>query len=140
MGKLDSGQPHRGRPALELAKPAGAGSVHASSAGKDRRRLGIATARSFGATARPPCFRRSITMPADLHDLIAQRAYELWQQEGRPDGRAWQHWLQAERELQVAGRESRVYDPYSFEVDAVADAATVAAPDDDRASRKPGSS
>lgn len=31
---------------------------------------------------------------------IKARAFELWQQEGSPDGRTLGHWLQAEREIQ----------------------------------------
>lgn len=31
--------------------------------------------------------------------LIRERAYELWEAEGRPDGRHEAHWLQAEREI-----------------------------------------
>ena len=37
-----------------------------------------------------------------LHDRtkrVAQRAYELWDQQGRPDGRHHEHWLEAERQL-----------------------------------------
>lgn len=30
---------------------------------------------------------------------IAKRAYEIWEQGGRPEGRALDHWMQAEREL-----------------------------------------
>jgi hypothetical protein len=34
------------------------------------------------------------------HDeRVKARAYERWEQEGRPDGRADDHWLQAEREV-----------------------------------------
>ena len=32
-------------------------------------------------------------------DRIRQRAYELWEGEGRPEDRADEHWLQAEREV-----------------------------------------
>src|SRR4051812_2084950 len=32
-------------------------------------------------------------------DAISRRAYELWEQEGRPDGNDMRHWLQAEQEL-----------------------------------------
>ena len=32
-------------------------------------------------------------------DAIARRAYEIWNQEGRPDGCDLRHWLQAEQEL-----------------------------------------
>ena len=33
------------------------------------------------------------------YDKIRERAYEIWNREGRQDGRADEHWLQAEREL-----------------------------------------
>ncbi|MBF0327511.1 MAG: DUF2934 domain-containing protein [Alphaproteobacteria bacterium] len=36
----------------------------------------------------------------ELEDRIRQRAYELWEREGRPEGRALQHWDQAAREVQ----------------------------------------
>ena len=32
-------------------------------------------------------------------DAIRQRAYELWDEAGRPDGRQDDHWAQARREL-----------------------------------------
>lgn len=44
-------------------------------------------------------------MPADLHPpeasnkWVATRAFEIWDQAGRPEGRAEEHWYQAEREL-----------------------------------------
>ena len=31
---------------------------------------------------------------------IGARAYELWEKEGRPNGRDWAHWFEAERMLQ----------------------------------------
>ena len=34
------------------------------------------------------------------HEEISQRAREIWEREGRPEGRAKEHWLQAETELQ----------------------------------------
>ncbi len=33
---------------------------------------------------------------------IRQRAYEIWVEEGRPDGRALDHWLRARWELESA--------------------------------------
>ena len=33
------------------------------------------------------------------HQKIRDRAYEIWDQEGRQDGRADEHWSQAEREV-----------------------------------------
>lgn len=40
--------------------------------------------------------------------LVRARAYEIWEAQGRPEGRALEHWLEAEREslsLSVAGEE-----------------------------------
>jgi hypothetical protein len=44
-------------------------------------------------------------MKAVHQDLIRQRAYEIWDQNGRPHGRDAQHWAQAERELLDAAPE-----------------------------------
>jgi hypothetical protein len=35
------------------------------------------------------------------HDEIATRARQLWEAEGKPEGRADEHWHQAEAELRV---------------------------------------
>ena len=35
---------------------------------------------------------------APAQETIAARAYAIWEAEGRPDQRALEHWLQAERE------------------------------------------
>lgn len=35
----------------------------------------------------------------DQNDRIRARAHEIWQAEGRPQGREADHWAQAEREL-----------------------------------------
>ena len=35
----------------------------------------------------------------DMYERIQRRAYELWENEGRPNGREHDHWLQAEREI-----------------------------------------
>ena len=38
----------------------------------------------------------------DGDDLrIQRRAYEIWEQEGRPEGRALDHWTQAEQEIRA---------------------------------------
>ena len=34
-----------------------------------------------------------------LQEEISRRAEEIWEQEGRPDGRAEEHWLRAEAEI-----------------------------------------
>ena len=36
---------------------------------------------------------------------IAERAYALWEQEGRPHGCDLDHWLRAEAEIMAAGAE-----------------------------------
>ena len=38
-------------------------------------------------------------MEQNLEEKIRQRAYERWEQEGRPDGRDRDHWHQAEAEI-----------------------------------------
>ena len=35
----------------------------------------------------------------DLQALIQQRAYELWERDGRPEGREHAHWAEAEQEI-----------------------------------------
>jgi hypothetical protein len=34
-------------------------------------------------------------------EQIAQRAFEIWEREGRPHGRSREHWFQAEQELNI---------------------------------------
>jgi len=38
-------------------------------------------------------------MGIDKHEQIRRRAYEIWEDEGRPEGAATRHWLQATDEL-----------------------------------------
>jgi hypothetical protein len=38
-------------------------------------------------------------MTADRHAHTAEHAYYIWEKEGRPHGRAFDHWLRAEAEL-----------------------------------------
>ena len=35
---------------------------------------------------------------------VRERAYALWEREGRPESRAEQHWFRAEEELRAEGR------------------------------------
>jgi hypothetical protein len=44
-------------------------------------------------------------------DRIRQRAYELWEQEGRPEGRDRHHWEQASGEKQTGGGSERTSSP-----------------------------
>jgi hypothetical protein len=38
-------------------------------------------------------------MAKDGNELIKQRAYAIWEEEGRPDGRHDDHWKQASQEV-----------------------------------------
>jgi Protein of unknown function (DUF2934) len=40
-------------------------------------------------------------------DAVRERAYHIWEDEGRPGGRDLDHWLQAERELARPARRVR---------------------------------
>ncbi len=50
-------------------------------------------------------------MDHDLEHRIRERAYEIWQEEGRPEGREAQHWQQAAAEFAEARQESSVAAP-----------------------------
>lgn len=39
------------------------------------------------------------TRALPLREEVEHRAYELWEREGRPEGRDLEHWLAAERQL-----------------------------------------
>ena len=63
--------------------------------------------RTDTAGAKKPA-RKSAANPApspqaelieNMEDEVRQRAYELWEESGREDGRAQDHWLQAESEV-----------------------------------------
>ena len=43
-------------------------------------------------------------MEPALEQRIRERAYEIWNATGREDGRAYEHWLSAERELLASAR------------------------------------
>jgi Protein of unknown function (DUF2934) len=40
---------------------------------------------------------------AEDEDKIRRRAYEIWEREGRPDGRQHEHWSQARQEMDKYG-------------------------------------
>ncbi len=48
--------------------------------------------------------RRIAASPRPTHDAIALCALSIWEAEGRPQGRALDHWLQAEARLAQASR------------------------------------
>ena len=49
-------------------------------------------------SAAKPQVTRALPKPP-VRERIAKRAYELYEQRGRQDGDASEHWLQAEREI-----------------------------------------
>jgi len=49
--------------------------------------------------ARKSAWQASAPQGIDLQARIRQRAYELWECDGRPEGRDHAHWQQAEREV-----------------------------------------
>jgi Protein of unknown function (DUF2934) len=42
-------------------------------------------------------------MTPNRHADIERCAYLFWEREGRPDGKALEHWLRAEREVEAQG-------------------------------------
>ncbi|WP_048708681.1 DUF2934 domain-containing protein [Microvirga massiliensis] len=52
-------------------------------------------------------------MTDDFEQLIRERAYQLWEQEGRVDGRAEEHWHTARRELAARPEAQPVVDSVS---------------------------
>lgn len=70
-------------------------------------------------------------MDNDLDRRIRERAYEIWENEGQPEGRAQDHWEQARSEFEEARQES------AAEAPSVASAGTISKPKAaTRASRK----
>jgi hypothetical protein len=43
--------------------------------------------------------QNSNVMSIAILQLIRERSYQIWEHEGRPEGRHLEHWLQAEHEL-----------------------------------------
>ena len=42
-------------------------------------------------------------MADEYRNRVAQRAYALWEREGRPEGREHHHWAEAERQIAAEG-------------------------------------
>ncbi|MBM6593270.1 DUF2934 domain-containing protein [Microvirga pudoricolor] len=87
-------------------------------------------------------------MTRSLEDKIRERAYELWEQDGRVHGRADEHWLKASLEVigAMAGGELASSAPASSgpaspsiheETQTAVDAAGMVAPKVGRAAKKP---
>lgn len=41
-------------------------------------------------------------MPTERNRIVRERAYALWVENGREEGRSDEHWLQAERDVEAA--------------------------------------
>jgi len=52
-------------------------------------------------------------MDANLMARIRQRAYEIWEDEGRPEGRERIHWLRAEAEFREKFSAGQPSNPYA---------------------------
>jgi len=65
--------------------------------GKAAGATAAAKARATRTATRKP--EASARHEGDLQQRIQQRAYQLWESEGRPEGREHAHWQQAQREL-----------------------------------------
>ncbi|OYD81528.1 DUF2934 domain-containing protein [Azospirillum brasilense] len=61
-------------------------------------------------------------MQGDREDRIRHRAYEIWERDGRPEGRGQDHWAQACAEIEAEDRASAMAEPVAM-VAAVKDAA-----------------
>jgi len=59
----------------------------------------VATPRTSSASEQTGQMAQAFKRAAADHADIAQRAYELYEQRGRQDGRDLEDWLKAEREL-----------------------------------------
>jgi hypothetical protein len=53
--------------------------------------------------------------PPDRHGEIAERAYRIWEGEGRPGGRDLDHWLRAEAEVHAEAAEKPLDAPIKAE-------------------------
>ena len=86
--KKAKSKPAASKPAV-AAKPSKSAKVVASAPAKP-----VKSAKPVKAVAKAAPARREITT-----DCVASRAYILWEQAGRPQGRDVEHWLQAESQI-----------------------------------------
>lgn len=66
-----------------------------------------APAKAASAAASPAATVRPVALPDDLWERIARKAYELYEQGGRQDGRAIEDWLEAETVVMQELHEAR---------------------------------
>ena len=73
---------------------------------KDTPTAGEQAAQSTGSAAQSTGSAAGSSSAGDRYERIRQRAYELWEHEGRPQGRDREHWEQAEREVDAGAEGS----------------------------------
>jgi hypothetical protein len=54
----------------------------------------------------------------DERQMIRELAYEIWEIEGRPEGRALEYWVRAERRILSNGMEAHPHPQSEFDMDA----------------------
>lgn len=55
----------------------------------------------------------AVSSPGTAVDSVARRAYEIWEQEGRPEGCELQHWLRAEQEINRSANQGQIGSGFS---------------------------
>ena len=110
--KSAPGKPTEVKPADSRSAPAQSAPAKSGPARSGEAKAGRSTVVAKTAPARSGA--RSMARQAgagrpmdDLERRIQQRAYELWENEGRPQGREQDHWQQAEREIVGRGAGNR---------------------------------
>ena len=76
-------------------------------------------------------------MKTPTHEEVAQRAHQLWQDSGCPDGRDTEFWLDAERQLTAGSAESTANSETSRPSSPMPDAEAVKAERQKQAARAP---
>jgi len=77
-------------------------------------------------------------MDDNREELIRQRAYSIWEEQGKPEGEDMRHWLQAWQELADQGADDAAVTPADQEGSAAAHAsATTAGNGQAKVVRKP---
>lgn len=54
------------------------------------------------------------TQPGQFEEWIRARSHAIWEQEGRSDGRAAEHWARAEKEIEAEWKATMEGEPTQF--------------------------
>lgn len=78
----------------------GSSRAGASQAASSKTPASGGSSRSEGRSSAPPVSRAKVIEPPALtQEQIAVRAYQIWEERGRPHGSDREHWFEAERAL-----------------------------------------